>query len=274
MSQETHENVKAYYGTVLKTNSDLKTSACCPAVAPPANVQALLENVHPTVQEKFYGCGSPVPEDVQDRTILDLGCGSGRDVYILSQIVGAQGRVIGIDMTDEQLSVATNFVDWHMEKFGYQAPNVVFKKAYMEDLKKANIEDDTIDIVISNCVINLSPDKEKVFEEIFRVLRPGGELYFSDVFADQDIPAALQNDPVLLGECLGGAMTTDKFETLTHKLGFKQIAYTDKRSLTLDDADIKAKIGHIDFHSMTVQAFKGDPVDRALPAAQKESCCG
>ena len=198
-------------GKVLETKEDLKTSACCPLEAPPPHVQKLLENVHETVQSKFYGCGSPMPVAAEGCTVLDLGCGTGRDAFILSQIVGQQGRVIGIDMTDEQLSVANQYVGWHMDKFGYAKPNVEFVKGYIEDLKSSNIEDDSIDIVISNCVINLSPDKEKVFSEIYRVLKPGGELYFSDVFAGRRIPEELQTDKVLLGECLGGAMYTKIF---------------------------------------------------------------
>ncbi len=115
MSQQILDDVKDYYGQILKTNEDLKTSACCPLDAPPPHVQALLKNVHETVQAKFYGCGSPLPLAAEGCTVLDLGCGSGRDAYILSQMVGETGRVIGVDMTDEQLSVANQYVDWHGE---------------------------------------------------------------------------------------------------------------------------------------------------------------
>ena len=178
MSAEIEEKVKDYYGKVLETNEDLKTSACCPLEAPPKHVQDLLKNVHDKVQEKFYGCGSPLPLAAKGCTILDLGCGTGRDAYILSQIVGEKGHVIGVDMTDEQLSVANQHIGWHMDKFGYSAPNVEFKKAYIEDLQTAGIDDESIDVVISNCVINLSANKEKVFREIYRVLKPGRGALF------------------------------------------------------------------------------------------------
>ena len=134
--------------------------------------------------------------------MLDLGCGTGRDSYILASLVGEQGHVIGIDMTDEQLIVANEHVPSMMEKFGFRQPNVDFRQGYIEDLQTPGIEDNSIDVVISNCVINLSPHKEEVFREIFRVLKPGGELLFSDVFSGQRIPAPLKDDPVLMGECL------------------------------------------------------------------------
>lgn len=261
MSQQTLKDVQDYYGRVLKTNEDLKTSACCPLEAPPPRVQALLKNVHDTVQAKFYGCGSPLPVAASGCTVLDLGCGTGRDAFILSQIVGEKGQVIGIDMTDEQLSVANQHISWHMDKFGYKKPNVKFLKGFIEDLKTAGIADNSIDIVISNCVINLSPDKEKVFSEIVRVLKPGGELYFSDVFADRRIPKALQTDKILLGECLGGAMYTEDFRRMMAKIGIADTRITSKRQLTLDDPDVQRKAGMIDFYSMTVRAFKVDLED-------------
>ncbi len=256
MSQQTLDDVRDYYGKVLETTEDLKTSACCPLEAPPARVQALLKNVHDTVQAKFYGCGSPLPLAAEGCTVLDLGCGSGRDAYLLSQIVGEKGRVIGVDMTDEQLSVANQYVGWHMDKFGYSKPNVEFVKGFIEDLSTAGIEDNSVDIVISNCVINLSPDKEKVFKEIHRVLKPGGELYFSDVFSGRRIPKALMSDKILLGECLGGAMYTEDFRRMMTNIGIPDTRITSKRQLTLDDADVAQKVGMIDFYSMTVRAFK------------------
>ncbi|PJB71528.1 MAG: methyltransferase type 11 [Alphaproteobacteria bacterium CG_4_9_14_3_um_filter_47_13] len=261
MSQQTLKDVQDYYGKVLKTNDDLKTSTCCPLDAPPPRVQALLKNVHDTVQSKFYGCGSPLPVAAEGRTVLDLGCGTGRDAFLLSQIVGEKGQVIGIDMTDEQLSVANQYIGWHMDKFGHKKPNVKFVKGYIEDLQTAGIKDNSVDIVISNCVINLSPDKEKVFSEIYRVLKPGGELYFSDVFAGRRIPKALQTDKILLGECLGGAMYTEDFRRMMAKIGIADTRIMSKRQLTLDDAEVQKKAGMIDFYSMTMRAFKVDLED-------------
>jgi arsenite methyltransferase len=256
MSEKTFADVQDYYGKVLQSNNDLKTSACCPLEPPPARVQALLRNVHETVLSRFYGCGSPLPTAAEGCTVLDLGCGSGRDAFLLSQIVGAHGHVIGVDMTDEQLAVAKGHLDWHMEKFGYKTPNVRFVKSYIEDLQTPGIADASVDIVISNCVINLSPDKERVFKEIYRVLKPGGELLFSDVFAGRRIPKALQTDKVLLGECLGGAMYTEDFRRMMERIGIPDVRILSKRALTLDDPDVERMVGMIDFYSMTVRAFK------------------
>ena len=197
-----------------------------------------------------------------DERILDLGCGSGRDAYILSQMVGEKGHVIGVDMTDEQLAVAQEHVDWHMEKFGYKNTNVAFKQAYIEDLKSADIADESVDVVISNCVINLSADKQKVFEEIYRVLKPGGEIYFSDVFAGRRIPEPLQKDKIMLGECLGGALYIEDFRRMLSNIGIPDYRITASRQMTLDDPQIEKMAGMIDFYSMTVRAFKVPLEDR------------
>ena len=174
MTEETLEAVRDYYGKTLKTSDDLKTSACCPAESPPDYVKSLLANVHETVRQNFYGGGSPLPVAAEGCTVLDLGCGTGRDAFLLSQMVGPGGHVIGVDMTDEQLSVANQYLGWHMDRFGYSEPNIHFVKGYIEDLNSCGIEDNSVDIVISNCVINLSPDKLSVLKEIIRVLKPGG----------------------------------------------------------------------------------------------------
>lgn len=256
MSEEIQDKVRDYYANVLDTKEDLKTNACCPLEAPPKHVQNLLLNVHDVVQEKFYGCGSPIPLALEGCTVLDLGCGTGRDAFILSQMVGPTGRVIGVDMTEEQLSVANQYIGWHMDKFGYDTPNVEFRKGLIEDLAAIDIADNSIDVVISNCVINLSADKQKVFEEVYRVLKPGGELYFSDVFAGRRIPKDLKADKVMLGECLGGALYTEDFRRMMTTIGIPDIRVVSKRTLSIEDTELQDKAGMIDFYSMTVRAFK------------------
>jgi len=194
--------------------------------------------------------------------VLDLGCGTGRDVFLLSQLVGEQGSAIGVDMTESQLAVAKEFTDWHTNRFGYTKPNVSFTQGYIEDLKSAGVKDNSCDIVISNCVINLSPDKKSVFKEIFRVLKPGGELYFSDVFSGRRIPRQLQEDKVLYGECLSGAMYLEDFRRMLQEVGCADYRIVSKSQLTLEDEAIAQKAGMIDFHSITVRAFKLKLEDR------------
>lgn len=260
-AQTVQKNVQEYYGETLQSSSDLKTSACCPIDAMPVQLKPLLVKVHSEVQDRFYGCGSPIPQALEGKTVLDLGCGTGRDVYILSQLVGASGKVIGVDMTEAQLAVARQYVDYHTNAFGYKKPNVELHHGYIEDLKTLGIADNTVDVVVSNCVINLSANKEAVFREIFRVLKPGGELYFSDVFAGRRVPEHLQHDKELLGECLGGAMYTEDFRRMLRKIGCLDYRMMSKGRIALNDPIIEQKAGMIDFYSITVRAFKCDLED-------------
>lgn len=257
---EISESVRHYYGQVLQSSTDLKTSACCSITAMPAHLKPLLANLHSDVLERFYGCGSPLPPALRGKTVLDLGCGSGRDCYLLSQLVGATGRVIGVDMTIEQLEIATRYHNWHSEQFGYD--NVEFLHGHIENLAAIGIADNSIDVVVSNCVINLSPEKPRVLAEILRVLKVGGELYFSDVFADRRIPAALRQDPVLLGECLGGALYWEDFRRYCTDLGCPDVRVVTHSPISLNDAEVATKIGMVKFHSATIRAFKLPLEDR------------
>ncbi|NQV38056.1 MAG: methyltransferase domain-containing protein [Candidatus Marinimicrobia bacterium] len=261
VQEQIKESVKEYYGKVIQTTNDLKTSACCIPESMPNYIKSYLSNIHPEILEKFYGCGSPIPLALEGKTVLDLGCGTGRDCYLLAQIVGPVGKVIGVDMTDEQLDIARKYVDHHMKTFSYPFPNVEFKKGYIEDLASPGFEDNSIDVVVSNCVINLSPDKEKVFQEIFRVLKPGGELYFSDVFSDRRIPDSLTRDDVLVGECLGGALYIEDFRRMLTANGCLDYRTVTSHKIALEDEDVYAKAGMINFHSMTIRAFKCDYED-------------
>lgn len=259
---ELRASVQDYYGRVLETNRDLKTGACCSTDDLPAAQREILSQIHPEVLEKFYGCGSPIPSALEGRTVLDLGCGSGRDCYVLSKLVGPHGRVIGIDMTPEQLDVARRHIEFHTAQFGYATPNVEFREGYIEDLRAAGVADASVDVVVSNCVINLSPDKRRVFGEVLRVLKPGGELFFADVFADRRIPADLATDPVLLGECLGGALYSEDFRRLMADLGVPDTRVVTSRRLELRDPEVEAKVGMVAFSSRTVRAFKVGLEDR------------
>ena len=249
-------SVKNYYGEVLSSSKDLKTSACCPTEAMPVYLRPLVMDIHEEIRDRFYGCGSPIPAALSGCTVLDLGCGTGRDVYLLSRLVGEHGRVIGVDMTAEQLAVARKHQLWHAERYGHAKSNVEFHEGFIEDLATLGIADNSIDVVVSNCVLNLSPEKSRVFREIFRVLKPGGELYFSDVFADRRIPQALRNDPVLLGECLSGAMYVEDFRRTLADIGCKDARIISSGVLTVDDTELNAKIGMVGFSSKTVRAFK------------------
>jgi ubiquinone/menaquinone biosynthesis C-methylase UbiE len=250
------EAVRDYYGRVLSSSSDLKTSACCASAAPPAWLAPKIANVHDDVQRRFYGCGFPIPHALAGGVVVDLGCGTGRDAFVLAQLVGEHGRVIGVDMTEEQLRVARDTEQWHAQRFGYAKPNTSFHTGFIEDLAASGVADNSVDVVVSNCVVNLSPRKDLVLAEAFRVLKAGGELYFSDVFADRRLPAHVANDPVLYGECLGGAMYDGDFVQLAKKSGFTDPRRVSTSSIRVDDPALAKKIGSARFASVTMRLFK------------------
>ena len=252
--------VKEYYGKTLQSKDDLLSGACCAFEAPPLEIRKILPFIADEILTKFYGCGSPLPPLLEGMTVLDLGCGTGRDVYIASKLVGETGRAIGVDMTTEQIEVAKKYRDEQRERFGYESSNVTLLQGYIEDLESLGIEDSSIDVVISNCVINLSPAKEQVFKEIFRVLKPGGELYFADVFSDRRIPEQLANDPVLRGECLSGTLYTEDFRRIMAKHGWADFRYTSICDLE-PGGEVEEKLGFASFSSRTVRAFKLDDLE-------------
>jgi arsenite methyltransferase len=123
--------------------------------------------------------------------VLDLGSGSGRDTYILAQLVGPAGEVVGVDMTDEQLATANAHLGWHQQRFGYRHSNVRFLKGYIEGLEELDLVPESFDVIVSNCVINLSVAKPAVFRGAHRLLKSGGELYFRD----RRLPDSVRADP-------------------------------------------------------------------------------
>ena len=169
-----HEVVQDYYGHQLQSSADLKTSACCDISQIPVWLKPLLANIHPEVSSRYYGCGLVCPPLLEGCRVLDLGSGSGRDVYALAQLVGPEGEVVGVDMTDEQLAVAELYREYHAKTFGFG--NVRFLKGYIETLDLLDLEAASFDVVVSNCVINLSPDKDAVLAGVKRLLKPGGEF--------------------------------------------------------------------------------------------------
>ncbi len=257
------EVVKDYYGKVLKTSKDLKTSACCDGGGVPAHLEPLLANVHEEVRAKYYGCGIVVPAALKGCRVLDLGSGSGRDVYMIAQLVGPEGEVVGVDMTDEQLETARSFIDWHTRAFGYARPKVKFLKGYIERLGELGLEPQSFDVIVSNCVINLSVDKSAVLRGAFDLLKPGGELYFADVYCDRRLPDAVTADPVLYGECLGGALYWNDFLTLARQAGFLDPRLVTSHEVHISDPVLKARVGEARFFSATYRLFKLDGLEPA-----------
>lgn len=258
-AQQTLDIVADYYGKQLASSTDLKTSACCDVSAMPEWLKPLLSRIHPEVLSRYYGCGLVCPPLLKGCRVLDLGCGSGRDVYALAQLVGPTGSVVGVDMTDEQLAVAKAHQAYHTTAFGYD--NVQFLHGYIERLQDLELEPASFDVIVSNCVVNLSPDKDAVLAGVQRLLKPGGEFYFSDVYADRRVSAAVRNDPVLYGECLGGALYWGDFKRLAVRHGFIDPRLSEDRPLEITDPVLKAKVGALRFFSATYRLFKLDHLE-------------
>ena len=247
------EQVKAYYGQELQGSGDLRTDACCDAASVPEGLKPLLARVHPEVSNRYYGCGLVAPPLLEGLRVLDLGCGSGRDVYLLAQLVGAGGEVVGVDMTAPQLAVAEAHRQHHADLFGFS--NVRFLEGRIEQLEALPLEPGSFDVVVSNCVLNLSVDKPAVLQGVRRLLKPGGELYFADVYSDRRVPEVLRHDPVLYGECLSGALYWNDFLRLARQAGFADPRLVSDRQLGIGDRELQARTGPISFYSATYRLF-------------------
>lgn len=253
---KTTKSVQDYYGKELQNSSDLKTNACCTAFTYPDKIKKILAEIHDEVMAKYYGCGLTIPTNLAGLNVLDLGSGSGRDCYLVSKLVGETGFVTGVDMTDEQLAVANKHVAYHAEKFGYKTPNTEFKKGEIEKLDEIGVKENSMDLIISNCVINLSTNKQKVLSDCFKILKEGGEMYFSDVYVNKRIPKELAADPVIYGECLGGALYWNDFLTFAKKAGFADPRVVEAAPITIENKELEAKLEGYEFYSVTYRLFK------------------
>lgn len=181
---------------------------CCPTSYDMTNLKSFIPE---EVLKVSYGCGTPVGLTTVCRgeTVLDIGSGGGIDCFEVARLVGPSGHVIGIDMTDTMLEIARKNAPVVAANLGYPTSNVEFRKGLTDAMP---VNDNTIDLIISNCVINLAPDKRKVFTEMFRVAKAGGRFTISDIVADQAVPQYLLHDVEKWGDCLSGALTlTDYF---------------------------------------------------------------
>lgn len=255
------DSVKQYYGEVLTSSADLQTDACCTVADTPAYLKTLLNNIHPDVQARYYGCGLIAPLALDGARILDLGSGSGQDAYVLAQLAGPDGEVVGVDMTPEQLAVARAHQDWHADRFGYA--NVRFLEGDIERLGELDLKPSSFDVIVSNCVINLVEDKEAVFRAAYDLLKPGGEFYCSDVYADRRLAEDLRLDPAARGECLGGALYWNDFLNMAKRAGFADPRLVTDRPLAINNADLRARLEPAKFHSATYRLFRIDGLEPA-----------
>lgn len=214
---------------------------CCP-VRPD---ESDLTHIPRDVIERFYGCGSPVSAAalVPGETMVDLGSGAGIDCFIAAKKVGSEGRVYGIDMTEAMLNVANECRPQVAGTLGWDV--VEFRRGFLESVP---IDDATADVVTSNCVINLSPDKPKVFREIWRVLKDHGRAVVADIVADREVPPKMRADGQLWGECISGALTEDAFLAGLERAGFYGVSILKKT--------FWREVEGCRFYSVTARAYK------------------
>lgn len=257
------KNSQEYYGKVLNQSSDLQTNACSTMNAYPPHIKSILAEIHPQVIERYYGCGLIIPEALENTKVLDLGSGAGRDCYILSKLIGPKGHIIGVDITEQQIQIAQKHIDFHTKKFNYQQPNISFLNGDIDNLENVPLEKESFDIVVSNCVVNLLKDKEKLLKNVHSLLKEGGEMYFSDVYSEKRVPKHLLSDPVLHGECLSGALYWNDFHDLAKKTGFKDPRIVSISPITIENSEVSAKLGDNQFYSVTYRLFKLKDLEHA-----------
>lgn len=243
--------VRDFYG---KAAEKPQAELCCPTKFDEAEIG----HIPNAVIERFYGCGSPVSLTglKEGEAYLDLGSGAGIDVFIAAKKVGASGRAIGVDMTDPMLAVANENRPLVAEKLGYDA--VEFRKGFLEAIPAA---DKSVDAVTSNCVVNLSPDKGKVFGEIWRVLKDHGRVVIADIVSDREVPPHLKTNAELWGECTVGALTAEGFVAALERAGFYGVEVIKKTYW-------KSIEGHA-FSSMTVRGYKFEKTAGCVFRGQK-----
>jgi SAM-dependent methyltransferase len=256
-------SARNYYGRVIENARDLRTDACATAEPPSLLLRAALANVHPEVRARYYGCGLIAPARLEGARVLDLGSGAGQDAYVLAQLVGERGAVVGVDATPEQLAHARAHLDWHRTRFGYARSNVEFLEGDIGQLEALDLAPASFDVIVSNCVFNLLADKPAVFAAAYRLLKHGGELYFSDIYADRRLSAALAADQVLHGECLAGALYWNDFVRIARAAGFADPRLVTSRPLQITDDAIAAKLAPARFYSATFRLFKLDGLESA-----------
>lgn len=246
---EISQKVSDRYARAASTGEQM----CCPTSYDMGHLKTFIPE---EVLKISYGCGTPAGlKTVRGgETVLDIGSGGGIDCFEASRLVGPTGRVIGIDMTDTMLEIARKNAVVVATNLGYPASNVEFRKGLADAMP---VEDGTIDLIISNCVINLAPDKQKVFREMFRVTKPGGRFTISDIVADQTVPQYLVHDAEKWGDCLSGALTLTAYIAGMVEAGFLGIHLINSSPWQVIDG--------IHFFSVTLTGYKVPPATTPSP---------
>ena len=224
-AKDVHNLVQKAYADVARSQS-----SCCGPKASCCNDAAYTVPDHPVPESELgLSCGNPLAfgHIRKGDVVLDLGSGAGKDVFLAAQKVGDAGRAIGVDMTSEMLALARKNAVRFFETTGLA--NVEFREGKIESLP---VEDATVDVVISNCVINLSPDKPQVFREVFRVLKPGGRMIVSDIVLNRPLPESAKGDADLYASCIAGALLRDEYLDAIRRAGFDRVELLSDHTYT------------------------------------------
>jgi SAM-dependent methyltransferase len=216
-----------------------------------------LENLPSKAVEASLGCANPLllAELKEGETVLDLGSGGGIDVLMATRYVGESGKVYGLDMTDEMLALANQ----NKEKMGVS--NVEFLKGYIEEIP---LENETVDVIMSNCVINLSDDKEKALAEAYRVLKKGGRLAIADIVTMKDIPDDVRKKASMWSSCLGGTLRVEEYESILKKVGFEKVTIEPVQVYT---SDLITGLASCSCFEPLIEEVNLDDVDSAFASA-------
>jgi SAM-dependent methyltransferase len=270
---EVLETVKEKYGqAALRVNSG--GSSCCGASAAIGGCDPITTNLYDAVQTGMLpetavlaslGCGNPtaLAQLNQGETVLDLGSGGGIDVLLSARRVGPTGKAYGLDMTDEMLALARE----NQRKAG--AENVEFLKGEIEHIP---LPDNSVDVIISNCVINLSADKDAVLREAFRVLKPGGRFAVSDVVTRGEVPAEVRQNMLLWVGCIAGALRDEEYIAKLIQAGFESAAIEPTRVYSIEDARTFLSGQGIDVDAIA-PAVEGKFMSAFIRATKPERCC-
>jgi len=248
------KTLREFYAGIFQDGNDVGCGCETPFMHP--GMAQTLEMIVSEPRKAPLGCLSPLPPDIEGCTVLELGCGQGLTSFAASRLVGAKGKVIGVDMREALLKEAEKDLPALLKKFRFKKSNVEFVKGYPEDLASIGIKDNSVDVVIANEILNLSPDKRAVFSEIFRVLKPGGELCFRTVLADRRLPASLQDDAALMRAGLAGALYWEDFRRLLRDIGCLDYRAVVKQPLCICDTNFAGKTGLASFSFRVVRTFK------------------
>jgi arsenite methyltransferase len=233
--QDIKEVIKERYGRIARGEQTF----CCPTCGPTVTDQCLAvgytaEDLQlvPELAVLGVGCGNPTAlADLKvGETVLDLGAGAGIDVFLAAKRVGERGRVIGVDMTQDMVAQASRLAEQH----GYG--NVEFRLGYIEQLP---VESATVDVIISNCVINLTPDKLASFTEVYRVLKPGGRMLIADLVTDGELPPDVRSSAAAWADCLAGAMAKEAYLETIRQAGFGAVTVVSESAYEAPGMDVR-----------------------------------